>query len=122
MRRLKAKSIALICLVAIQFVGCSTTNVYEDVGEELLEEYGPTDSLFGHVGEWVKIGSETNNATDMEKREAANDSADCAVELQESSVQSPRTTRQSVATVQLLECMKSKGWSFVLIGTIILQH
>jgi len=114
--------LVLAALVAMSIVGCSATNIYSDVSAELVEEYWPTDSLYGHIGKWVKTGDETGNPTDVEKGLAVQDSADCATELQESTLDSPRTARRSVATVQLLECMDSKGWSFALLPTLILQH
>lgn len=116
------RSLVLVSLITMLIVGCSTTNIYDDVGAELVEEYWPTDSLYGHAGEWVKTEGKTRYLTDAEKGQAVQDSADCANELKESTADSPRTARRSVATFQLLECMSSKGWSFTLIPTIILQH
>ena len=112
------KLLTLILIFAVSVFGCSAANIYEEVAAELVEEYVPEDSFIGHVGMWAKSGGQAGQLTAAEEEQASSDLAECAIKYQQDSNYVLRTTRRSVAAVQLLDCMESKGWSYSLIETV----
>ncbi|MCF2858402.1 hypothetical protein L1286_13015 [Pseudoalteromonas sp. SMS1] len=101
----------LAVIFLFMLVGCKTTGTYEQTsleltGMELIEPY------YGYYKSWVPLGS--NHSLDLDDSQRGEPSIalrTCIKQLQSSHAKAPS---HALRSVQLIECMKKKGWQLLI--------
>jgi hypothetical protein len=110
---MKAK-LNFVAIAATVLSGCSTVSVYERVSEQLVESRY-TSVCCGYVGHWLPLGQAHFGGIPISSEELTEEQVlalkvsidTCISKLNEEYV----GVNAALATSQLLECMRTKGWS-----------
>lgn len=109
--------LALIAVAVVFLSGCSTASIYEKVSEQLVEmRY--TSICCGHVGYWRPLDKTSSGGMSLSSKELTKVQGEvletsleeCISLLSAESI----GVNAAMATSQLIECMRAKGWSHAL--------
>jgi hypothetical protein len=105
-------------MATLFFTGCAMQSSYEQSAHEMLGAEYPKPSI-GFLKSWKPLRK--NYEYKLSKHEIEKSSLDMEACVKYLSSKYPNPPKETLRSLQIIECMKSKGWSFEVEEILIMR-
>ena len=111
-------NVFVVLIAILFFTGCAMQSGYELSAREMLSAEYPKPN-FGFLKSWKPLGK--NYEYKLSEHEIAQNSLDMETCVNHLSSKYPNPPKETLRSLQIIECMKSKGWSFEIEEILIMR-
>lgn len=110
--------VSIVFIAILFFTGCAVQSNYELSAREMLSAEYPKPS-YGFLKSWKPLGK--NYEYKLSGHEITQSSLDIEACVNYLSEKYPNPPKETLRSLQIIECMKAKGWSFEIEEILIMR-